>query len=76
MEEKTDNLYNVRLRKVCRRLFQDDGDNDEQEKREAIDNRFSEERRIQLEEVKKWFLMRQIWTIKIISRHDYTIIFW
>lgn len=52
MGEKTDNLYEARLRKVRRRLFQDDDDNDKQETRENIDNRFSEEMRIQLEEVR------------------------
>lgn len=52
MEENTDNLYNARLRNVRRRLFQDDGDNDKQQKRENIDNSFAEEMRIQLEQVR------------------------
>lgn len=52
MEGKTDNLYDAQLRKVRRKLFQDDDDTNEQETRENIDNRFSEEMRIQLEEVR------------------------
>ncbi|XP_024871658.1 uncharacterized protein LOC112454469 isoform X2 [Temnothorax curvispinosus] len=55
MAEKTNNLYSARLRNVRRRLFQDDGDNDEQQKHKDIENRFSEERRIQLEQsMEKW----------------------
>lgn len=41
--------YNARLRKVRRRLFPDDGDQNEQQN---IDNRFLEEMRIQLEQVR------------------------
>ncbi|XP_077268854.1 uncharacterized protein LOC143900934 isoform X3 [Temnothorax americanus] len=53
MAEETNNLYNAQLRNVRRRLFQDDGD--EQQKHKDIDNRFSEERRIQLEQsMEKW----------------------
>lgn len=52
MEEKTNNQYNPRLRHVRRRLFEGDDDNDEQQKHEDIDKRFSEEMRIQLEQVK------------------------
>lgn len=52
MEEKTDNLYNIRLRNVRRKLFQDDDDNDEQQKRKDINNRFSEEMQMQLEQVR------------------------
>lgn len=49
MEEKTDELYDARLRKVRRKLFPDDDDTNET--RENSDNRFSEDMRIQLEKV-------------------------
>ncbi|KAL0107696.1 hypothetical protein PUN28_014774 [Cardiocondyla obscurior] len=55
MEGTTDSLRNGRFRHVRRRLFQDDGDNDDQQKFENSENRFSEEMRLQLEQsTKRW----------------------